>query len=155
MTRSPAARWATSFADLALLLLGFFILLYAGKADVRAVAASAREALGSDQPAGGFIFDRPGADLFEPGEARLTDSAREALVAIGRNAARDGKSVRIESLGRDPAARRFDGWELAAARAAAAARAVREGGVAEEKVEIVVPARDGDGAAHRLVVRLV
>ena len=153
-TPSPVSRWAVSFADLALLLLGFFILLYASRADVRDVAESAREALDSEAVRGDRFFEWPGASLFESGEARLTDSARARLVEIGRNAKREGKSVRIESFGSDPYARRFDGWELAAARAAAAARAVREGGLAEEDVEIVMPARHDGKVAHRLVVRV-
>lgn len=155
MTTTPVSRWAVSFADLALLLLGFFILLYAGRADVQDVAESAREALDSEAAPADLVFDWAGASLFVEGEARLQDSARARLARIGAEAARGGKTIRIESFGGDPAARRFDGWELAAARAAAAARAVREGGLAEEDVEIAMPARNDDKVAHRLIVRVV
>lgn len=155
MTPTPVSRWAVSFADLALLLLGFFILLYAGRADVRDVANSARAALDSEAVADrDEVFEWAGASLFVEGEARLKDSARAKLVRIGAEAARGGKTIRIESFGGDPAARRFDGWELAAARAAAAARAVREGGLPEEDVEIAMPVRHDGKVAHRLVVRV-
>lgn len=154
MTPNPVSRWAVSFTDLALLLLGFFVMLYAGKADVRQVAVSARNALDSEDARASESYEWAGAGLFETGEARLTVSARARLAAIGAGAARQGKRVRIESLGSDPAAQRFDGWELAAARAAAVARALRAGGLREEDVEIAVPARSDDGRAHRLVVRV-
>lgn len=155
MTPNPVSRWAVSFADLAMLLLGFFVMLYAGKADVRQVASSARAALDSEETApAGRVFEWPGKALFASGEARLTGSARARLVVIGREAARRGENVRVESLGTDPAAHRFDGWELAAARAAAAARALREGGLEEEAVEIAMPPRQNRNAPHQLIVRV-
>lgn len=153
MTPAPVSRWAVSFADLALLLLGFFILLYAGRADVREVANSARGALDSEAMSADLTFEWTGASLYVEGEARLKDSARARLARIGAEAARGDKTIRIESFGSDPAARRFDGWELAAARAAAAARAVREGGLAEEDVEIAMPTRHNRKVPHRLIVR--
>jgi flagellar motor protein MotB len=154
MTPAPVSRWAVSFADLALLLLGFFVLLYVGRADLQEVAVSTRAALDSEAAAGDEVYEWAGASLFVEGEARLQDSARARLARMGAEAARTGKTVRIESFGGDPAARRFDGWELAAARAAAAARAVREGGLAEEDVEIAMPARNDRKVAHRLIVRV-
>jgi hypothetical protein len=49
--------------------------------------------------------------------------------------------------------RRFDAWELAAARAAAAARALAEGGLAEGEVTILLGAARAETRHHRLVVR--
>jgi flagellar motor protein MotB len=145
-------RWTVSFADLALLLLSFFILLHAGSA--REVAAGARAAF-SSQTAAGPLLEESAASLFEPGEARLKSDARARLVGIGRAAGARGRALVVDSHGRDPAARRFDGWELAAARAAALARALAEGGVAEDRVSIVLPAGRGEEGLkeQRLIVR--
>jgi flagellar motor protein MotB len=148
----PVPRWTVSFADLALLLLAFFILLHTGSA--REVAAGARAAF-SSQSAPGPLLEEPAASLFEPGEARLKPDAKARLVGMGNAAAAANRTLVVHSQGRDPAARRFDGWELAAARAAALARALNEGGVAEDRVRIVLPAGRGDEAVkeQRLVVR--
>ena len=129
MPRAPS--WAISFADLALLLLAFFVALHSGRE--RVVLASAREALtGTRSPA---ALVRPADHLFEPGEARLRPTSHAALVAMGRAASH----VRIESRGFDPAGRRLDRWEVAAARAAAVARARGEGGLAEDRIELDIP----------------
>jgi hypothetical protein len=136
MKTARLPRWAISFADLALLLLAFFVLLHAGSA--REVAAGARAAFGSG-PVAGPVMDAEAERLFEHGEARLRPSAKAQLLKIGRGAR--GFLV-VESVGRDPTARRFDAWELAAARAAALGRALVQGGVAEERIEIVLLRND-------------
>lgn len=148
----PVPRWTVSFADLAVLLLTFFILLHAGGA--REVAAGARAAF-SSQAAAGPLLEETAASLFEPGEARLNPEARARLVGIGTAAAAVGRELVVDSQGRDPAARRFDGWELAAARAAAVARALNKGGIAEDSVKIVLPAgRSNEGMKEqKLIVR--
>ena len=145
-------RWTVSFADLAVLLLSFFILLHAGSA--REVAAGARAAF-SSQTAAAPLLEKSAASLFEPGEARLKPDARALLLGIGTAAAAVDRALVVDSFGRDPAARRFDGWELAAARAAALARALNEGGVAEDRVRIVLPAEHGDKGVkeQKLIVR--
>ncbi len=145
-------RWSVSFADLALLLLGFFVLLHAGNA--REVAAGARAAF-SDKPAPSALLEARAAALFEPSEARLTFAARARAREIGRRAAAAGRSLEVIGEGRDPAARRFDSWELAAARTAALARAIGEGGLAEDKIQITLPAGRGAEAekGQTLVVR--
>jgi hypothetical protein len=137
-------------ADLALLLLGFFIMLHASDSSLSAVTEGARAAFSGRPPAPPLV-DAPAASLFEPGEARLSEAARERLRALGREA----RAVTVESAGRDGAGNRFDSWELAAARAAAVARAGREGGVPENNVRIVM-ASERPGAAvqgQRLVLR--
>ena len=152
MKARSVPRWTVSFADLALLLLSFFILLHAGS--TREVAAGARAAF-SSKPAAGPLLEERAASLFEPGEARLTSHAKAQLFAIARAAVASGRTLVIDSQGRDPAAQRFDGWELAAARAAALARALSEGGVAEDRVRIVLPAARGEDEPkeQRLIVR--
>lgn len=149
--RAPALpRWAVSFADLALLLLAFFVLLQAGNG--RQVASAARAAFASG-PIVGPLLDGPAARLFEPGEARLLPGARARLQGIGRTAGAARRRLLIQSRGVEHGARRFDAWELSAARAAALARALEEGGMREDRIEIAF-ARDGDEVGQRLTVRL-
>lgn len=152
MKARPIPRWTVSFADLALLLLSSLILLNAGSA--HEVAAGARAAF-SSQAIPGPLLEEPASRLFELGEARLKSDAKARLVGIGRTAAAGGRALVVDSYGRDPAAGRFDSWELAAARAAALARALNEGGVAEDRVRIVLPGgrRDEGVKEQRLIVR--
>lgn len=152
MKAAPLPRWTVSFADLALLLLAFFVLLQADSA--RTVAAGARAAF-SSEPLPAPLLDERAGRLFEPGEARLHADAHARLTGIGRSAAAAHRRLVIESEGRDPAAGRFDGWELAAARAAALARAMSEGGIAEDRVEIVLvhPRGDKEVKGQRLTIR--
>ena len=60
-------RWAISLADIMMLLLGFFILLQAGKATD--VAAGARAAF-SMEPQPRALLTTEAAALFEPGDPR-------------------------------------------------------------------------------------
>ncbi|MGS1017257.1 OmpA family protein [Allosphingosinicella humi] len=143
------SQWSISFADLALLLLGCFVILFASRPAAHAVAP-----VQNATPVASALLDAASASLFEPGEARLTASGRLALEAVGRKALAGKRTIRIESRGRDAATHRFDGWELAAARAAAAARAVAGGGLSDSRIEIVVPPpRKGEAPEHRLVLR--
>lgn len=156
MSAVRVPRWAMSLADLSLLLLGLFVILYVSKGHVGDIAASTRAALHAPpgRPTAGL--DRLAANLFEPGEARLKPRARAELIHIGRQAARAKQNVRVESRGQDGDSRRFDGWELSAARAAAAARAIQQGGVPAEHIEIVVPTSQPEGSnePNRLIVRM-
>jgi flagellar motor protein MotB len=145
--RAAVPRWAVSFADLSLLLLAFFVMLQAGNA--RQVAAGARAAFSSEAPAGPLL-NAPAAALFEPGEARLLPHARARLQGVGRTAAAARRSLIVQSRGLDGQTRRFDAWELSAARAAALARALAEGGMREDRIEIAF-ARE-DAASQRLRV---
>lgn len=151
MTGRAVPRWALSFADLTLLLLGFFVMLYASTANMRDVAASTRAAFGGEASAAALL-DGDAAAMFEPGEARLVTPARERLRAIGARATAAGWTLTVESVGRDATAHRFDGWELAAARAAAVARGLQDGGLAEDRVEIAMPSR-GPETGQRLTIR--
>ena len=114
MTSLPVPRWAVSFADLILLLLGCFVLLHAME------AARPRAATASAPP-----VDRQelqAASLFEPGEARLTPVGEAKLAEAARRWA--GRDIRILGSGAGEGSGRLDRFELAAARTAAVARAL-------------------------------
>lgn len=144
-------RWMVSLADIMMLLVGFFVLLRAGEATD--VAAAARAAFASE-PIKGPLLATNARDLFEPGEARLKTQARERIAGIGSAASQAGRILVVESHGRDPGARRFDTWELAAARAAALARALEGAGMADDRLQVVMPATVGEEAkGQRLIVR--
>lgn len=142
MRIATAPRWAVSFADLGLLLLGCFVMLHAMQ--------SAREAA----PVHALPVRESGttwraAELFEPGEARLTEEGRARLA----RAARDYRAgVELVSRGTGEGGNRLDRFELSAARAAAVARALVEGGVAQEDVALRLDA-EGAGQTIRLVRR--
>jgi hypothetical protein len=142
-----------SFADLCLLLLGFFVILHAQKSDPRRVAAGMRAAFGDTAP-GPARTDYPATALFQPGEAVLTPAAARWLAGTGGKAAAAKGGVLIVSDGIDGATARLDGWELAAARAAAVGRAVRAGGLDEARVTISIPAMGGAGHAGRQTLRI-
>ena len=144
-------RWMISLADIMMLLVGFFVLLRAGEATD--VAAAARAAFASE-PIKGPLLSTNASALFEPGEARLRAEARERIAGIGSAASQADRVLIVESQGRDPGARRFDAWELAAARAAALARALEEAGMAENRLQVVMPATVGEEAkGQKLIVR--
>lgn len=127
-------RWAVSFADLLLLLLGFFVLLQA--------SGSQRDALLAQvgQQFGGHVARRDvelrAADLFVPGEALLTPGGRLRLSAAAHPLLRKADMVEIRSQGLDRARRRFDDWDLAAARLGAVARALKADGIAGDRLLI-------------------
>jgi flagellar motor protein MotB len=107
-------RWAVSFADLVLLLLGCFVLLHAMEsARPRAAATPAHPA---------ELQTLRAAALFEPGEARLTPAGQAALAEAARRWA--GRDVRVLGHGASEGSGRLDRFELAAARTAAVARAL-------------------------------
>ncbi|PTQ08149.1 flagellar motor protein [Sphingomonas oleivorans] len=140
MSAARSPRWALSFADICLLLLGFFVLIQAQAVDRGRLAQGMRQAFGKSAPG---PTSEAAMKLFEPGEAVLRPAARARLEALGREAARAQGGIRIESRGMDQASRRFDGWELAAARVAAVARAIKAGGLAEAQIEVAIPLMSG------------
>ena len=147
MNRLPVPRWAVSFADLVLLLLGCFVLLHAMEAQ-RPKAVAGVPAATSAQPAPARSF--LAAEVFQPGEALLTPEAREALRAEGARLA--GRPVRILSSGTGEEGGRLDRFELAAARAAAVARAMREGGLAERDIAIAMGDAGLPGAGQTIAI---
>jgi flagellar motor protein MotB len=148
MNRLPLPRWAVSFADLLLLLLGCFVLLHAMEAQ-RPKAASGAPAMASTQPAAAPARSFNASEVFQSGEALLTPEAREALRAEGARLA--GHPVRILSAGTGEDGGRLDRFELAAARAAAVGRALREGGLAEGDIAIGM-GEGGAGAGQTIAI---
>ena len=131
--------WLTTLADLALLLVGFFVFLQANsRLEPRELAAAFRAGF-SAQPAA-IPVDIATVDGFAPGSAALADSAQ--ALAWARDAARDPRT-RLKITGEvdgssadvDPAT--GSGAILAADRArAVAALLVRSGAVAPERIAI-------------------
>lgn len=144
MNPLAAPRWAISFADLGLILLGCFVMLH---------AMSGGPAGRSEAPA---IPSRPAeefaaADLFEPGDARLRPEARARLQALGARAS--GRKLVVTSRGADEASARLDAFELAAARAAAVAREFGQSGVAERDIVVRMESRASEQPGQMIAVR--
>lgn len=137
--RAGRQRWALSFADLCLLLLGFFVLLQA-KPNANHLSAGLRAAFGARADAA--LQDNANA-WFESGEAVLTPQGHKILDDFAH--ATGGGALIVSSRGTEPKAARFDGWELAAARTAAVARELTKAGLAEDKVAIAIDPATGGG----------
>lgn len=133
----PVPRWAVSFADLGLVLIGCFVMLHA--METARPKADATAALPVREHATTIFQAR---ELFEPGEARLLATAVPTLQAEGGRWA--GHPIRIVSRGAAEGSVRLDRFELAAARSAAMARALRDGGVSEGDIEIRVEAAEAN-----------
>jgi flagellar motor protein MotB len=132
-------RWALSFADLALLLLGFFVLLQA-RPDANHLSAGLRAAFGARPDA---ALEAHANSWFEPGEAVLTAQGHKALQDFARTAA-NGRLI-VSSHGTEAGTARFDGWELAAARTAAVARELGKAGVAQDRIAVAIDPATGGG----------
>ena len=127
-------RWAVSFADLLLLLLGFFILLQASGQKRDAMLAQVRQQFGGRAVA--KDMELRAAELFLRDEALLSDQGRAAVARVAAGLRSSSGRIDISSLGTDPARRRFDPWDLAAARLGAVARELRAQGLADERLRI-------------------
>lgn len=149
MNRLPLPRWAVSFADLVLLLLGCFVLLHAMEAS-RPKAGAAAPVAARAQPAQAPARAFSASEVFQSGEALLTPEAREALRAEGARLA--GQRVRILSSGTGEEGGRLDRFELAAARAAAIGRALHEGGLAEGDIAISMGEGGNPGAGQTIAI---
>lgn len=153
MRQAGSARWALSFTDLCLVLLAFFVILQAHAAERGRVVESVRGAFGRAGAGPAPLTYAPGT-LFEPGEAVFRPGASEMLGKIGQRAMTRGQRVAVTSVGVEQLARRFDGWELAAARAAAVARAVGSGGIADDRIDLsMVPLAQARGQQIQIVAR--
>jgi len=128
MIGGGSQRWAISLADLLMLLLGFFVLLDASRTARAAQMDSVSAAVGGT-PARGMRADA--ATLFADGEAMLTPVGLARIQAI-KGDALIRVAVRQHTQGR------YDGWDLAAARGAAIARAMT--GKAEVELSPSAPA---------------
>ena len=127
-------RWAVSFADLLLLLLGFFILLQASGQKREAMLAQVRQQFGGRAVA--KDMELHAAELFLPDEALLSDQGRAAVARVAAGLRSGNGRIDISSLGTDPARRRFDPWDLAAARLGAVVRELKVQGLAGDRLRI-------------------
>lgn len=126
-------RWALSFADLTLLLLGFFVLLQASNGRQQEIVGGLAQQFGAPAIQSERLVAR---NLFQRGEALLTPMGEKQVRAVALRFAASGKTLEVRSIGLDRAASRFDGWDLAAARLGAVARALVAAGVPAGRVVI-------------------
>lgn len=134
--------WLVTLADLALLLLGFMVLVQATAAPEReALSRSFREAFGAEPPAPMPVAAV--AARFAPGSAELADPA--ALVAWARDAARDPRvAFSVSSVAED-------GNPLLAADRARAVAVALAGVVPPARLRLATdPLRRGDSATVTL-----
>jgi flagellar motor protein MotB len=136
MNMDRRARWAISFADLALLLLGFFVLLQASGKRSEAVLSGVSRQFGGKPVTLDQAQEFAASGLFERDEAMLTSAGAAKLAAVGKRFAAQGFTVELISQGQDATARRFDAWDLSAARLGAVARALRSAGIPENRLVI-------------------
>lgn len=145
-------RWAVSFADLLLLLLAFFVLLQASGSRRDALLAQVSQQFGGRAMRQGV--ELRAAELFAPGEALLTGAGQARLTAVARQFAGDKGGVELRSHGTDAARQRFDDWDLAAARLGAVARALKQQGIAGDRLSIrgldQADGKDGRGQVIRI-----
>jgi flagellar motor protein MotB len=156
MRSGGAPVWALSFADLCILLLGFFVMLHAQSGHQAQIVGGIKQALSGSSARSVEAHDLSPASMFEPGEALMRPQARSEMQALGRHASALHARVRIESVGTDRSVRRFDGWELAAARTAAIARAIQAGGLSDAAIMISIPEMTGEtaGKGQRIAVEI-
>lgn len=153
------ARWAISFADLSLLLLGFFVLLQANQASRDAALKGLGTYFGAI--AAPHQADLRADQLFEPGEALLSTAGRNALLQTACPFATGDGIVMIQSLGLASGEHRFDNWDLSAARLGAIARALVAAGLPERRIRIAGLAEQKDAGqkdgGHRdgQIIRLI
>jgi flagellar motor protein MotB len=137
--RELSQRWVLSFADLTLLLLAFFVVLQAQTIDRLKMTAGICAAFGGKGETRNDQQTRAAAPMFEAGEAILKPAARIGFARLGAEARAKKLRVLVSSEGRDADTARLDAWELAAARTTAVARAIRAGGLAEDRIEVAIP----------------
>lgn len=143
------SRWAISFADLSLLLLGFFVLLQANSSRQQDIISGVAQEFGA--PVG--PRDRiVAARIFEPGEALLTPEGEAHIVTLARRYAAGGQRVEIRSVGLDKGEHRFDGWDLAAARLGAVARALAQAGIRRDHILVRGLDQENEGEAGQLLI---
>lgn len=145
-------RWAISFADLCLLLLGFFVLLQASAGNRQEVVEGVAQQFGAPVDRSERLA---AAGLFQPGEAILTPGGEARMKALARRYAAEGTKVEIRSVGLDAATNRFDNWDLAAARVGSVARRLVEEGVARQRLVIRGLDQDqgaGGGSGQTLIL---
>ncbi len=155
-TRPAKALWLITLADLALLLVGFLVLVQATTFDKAALARGLRAGFDAELTTPAMPVAAAGMNGFAPGSAILPQ-APDAVIAWVRDAARDPR-VRFKVVGTvdgsaadvDPVLR--SGPLLAADRARAVAAALIAGGaVAPDRITIV---NDRQPGRRRVLVTL-
>jgi flagellar motor protein MotB len=149
-TSARRNRWAVSFADLLLLLLAFFVLLQASGSRRDAMLSQVSQQFGGRAMRQGV--ELRAADLFQPGEALLSDVGRARLSTVAQRFAKVPGGLEIRSDGSDRGHQRFDDWDLAAARLGAVARALRMDGIAQDRLRIRgLDQGDGKGGQGQVI----
>jgi flagellar motor protein MotB len=152
MIRAARARWALSFADLSLLMLGFFVLLQANQGTQdEALAGLNSYFAGLKEP---NQTDLPADQLFASGEALLSQPGHNRLLAAARPFAQGKSIIRIQSLGMARGEHRFDAWDLSAARLGAVARALVAAGIAPDRIRIAGLAEPDGSASKGQTIRI-
>jgi hypothetical protein len=136
MIASRPPRWLISFTDLILLLLGFFVLLYARRDNPAIVTNSLHQAF-KESGATNVNAYLDANEVFETGEAVLTSAGKTKILSVFRQGLSKNRFT-ISSKGMDQGSQRFDAWELSAARTAAVARALKQLGILENRLEIMM-----------------
>jgi hypothetical protein len=144
MKLASAPRWAISFADLSLVLIGCFAMQHAMRSPQAPPAKATEDTL--LRASAEFVAE----ELFEPGEARLTAAGRSRLAALA--ATMDGHRIAVASRGMDGGGGRLDAFELAAARTAAVAR---ELGADQRRLSTVVGSDGEAPPGQRISVRIL
>ncbi len=135
-------RWAISFADLCLLLLGFFVLLQANSRNQKEIIEGVAQQFGAPVRQGESLL---AAELFQPGEALLTPQGEARLKAVAARHGDRAFRLEIRSIGLDRSANRFDTWDLAAARLGAVARSLTQAGIGRDR--LIIRGLDDEGGA--------
>jgi len=97
-------RWALSFADLTLLLLGFFVLLQASNGRQQEIVGGLAQQFGAPANQSERLVAR---DLFQRGEALLTPAGEKRIRTAAQRFVTTDKRIEIRSIGLDRAASRF------------------------------------------------
>ncbi|ESZ86492.1 MAG: hypothetical protein Q27BB25_14015 [Blastomonas sp. CACIA14H2] len=142
---TPAQRTTLSFLDLALIMTGVMAMIASVGDRHPAVAEAFSESFGQDKAARAQQVRLKLASLFEPQEARLTASGRQALAALGGKNRQAEFAIAVPVVAATGASR-LDRWELAAARTAAIMRVLADQGVADGAM-LPDLARPGGGPA--------
>lgn len=124
-----ANRWSLAFADLSLLMLGFVVLSFVHP---RAPEGQSPDSEAPESPKDAVpleSFTWSSASLFEPQEAMLTPAGREKAREVARTMGDRPVGITLSVAGQAGGSARLDQWELAAARMASFARALRAEGV--------------------------
>lgn len=127
---TPAQRTTLSFLDLALIMTGVMAMIASVGDRHPAVAEALSESFGQDRGARAQLVRLKLAGLFEPQEARLTASGRQAIAALGGKNRQAEFAIAVPILENNGVSR-LDRWELAAARTAAIMRVLADQGVAD------------------------